>query len=102
MHLVHILLPVRNAEGERFPRALYEGLVEELTQVFGGVTAYTRSPAAGLWESGSGETVRDDVLVYEVMVDHLDPAWWARLRMKLEGEFEQDELVVRAVVMQRL
>lgn len=102
MYLVQLLLPIRSEAGEPYPRALYDDLVRRLTERFGGVTAYTRSPATGLWESESGTTVRDQVVVYEVMVERLEPGWWAELRGRLEAQFAQDELVVRAQEMRRL
>ena len=102
MHLVQLLLPTRDEQGRAYPRESYDGLVRVLTDRFGGVTAYTRAPATGLWESASGETVRDQVIVYEVMVEALEPGWWADLRERLEAQFAQDELVVRAHEIQRL
>jgi hypothetical protein len=100
--LIQILIPVRSESGEPFPRALYDGLVHELTDRFGGVTAYTRAPAAGLWEEPSGEKVRDDVVVYEVMADALDETWWAGLRTRLEAQFQQEEMVIRSHEIRRL
>jgi hypothetical protein len=41
-------------------------------------------------------------VVYEVMVESLDAAWWADYRQALQRRFEQDELVVRAQPMRRL
>ena len=102
MHLLQLLLPVQNEKGEAYPRRLYDDLVERLTDRFGGVTVYTRAPATGLWETASGETVRDQVVVYEVMVEELDHAWWAELREELEAQFAQQELVVRAHAIERL
>ena len=102
MHLVQLLLPTQDARGRPFARENYDALMRRLTAEFGGVTAYTRVPATGLWEAASGETVRDQVVVYEVMVESLDPDWWASLRRKLEAEFAQQELVVRAHDIRRL
>jgi hypothetical protein len=102
MHLVQLLLPVDDEQGRPYPRAHYDGLARRLTERFGGVTAYTRAPATGLWETASGEKVRDQVVVYEVMVDALERAWWAELRAELEARFEQDEIVIRALVIDRL
>jgi hypothetical protein len=102
MHLVQLLLPTQDPEGRAFARPLYDALMRRLTAEFGGVTAYTRAAATGLWEAASGETVRDQVVVYEVMVDELDPDWWARLRCELEAQFAQQELVVRAHEIRRL
>jgi hypothetical protein len=102
VHLVQLLLPVLDQKRQAYPRTVYERLVQRLTEQFGGVTAYTRAPATGLWETPSGETVRDQVVVYEVMVEELDHGWWAVLREELEDQFSQDELVVRAQTIERL
>ncbi|HET9578284.1 MAG TPA: hypothetical protein VFP44_10685 [Usitatibacter sp.] len=102
MHLVQILLPLYDARGERFAGALYARVKDELTERFGGLTAYARAPAEGLWESRPGSTQRDDIVVYEVMAEELDPAWWTQYRQELEGRFRQRELVVRAHAISRL
>ncbi|HET7729168.1 MAG TPA: hypothetical protein VFK48_03960 [Usitatibacter sp.] len=102
MNLVQILLPLHDAKGTRFPQAMYDAVARELTDRFGGLTAYVRAPAAGLWEADSGETRRDDIVVYEVMVGDLDEAWWKGYRESLERAFRQDELVVRAQDIRRL
>ena len=102
MQLVQILLPLRGPKGNAFPHAEYSRVAEELTEQFGGMTAYTRAPASGLWQERDGETTRDDIVVYEVMVDELDTAWWSGYRRTLEGRFAQQELVVRAQDMRRL
>jgi hypothetical protein len=102
VYLIQLLLPVYDAAGAPFPRRLYDEFARELTHHFGGVTAYIRAPAAGFWEEKSGRTVRDEVVVYEVMTDELDSAWWNALRRRLEAQFEQDELVVRAQLIRRL
>ena len=101
-HLVELLLPLGDAQGRRFPRDLYDATAAELTDRFGGLTAHLRAPAAGVWEARSGETERDDIVIYEVMVETLDPAWWSAYRRKLEARFVQDELVIRAHEIRRL
>ena len=102
MHLVQLLLPLHDGRGQRFDRALYDQVARELTQRFGGLTAYARTPATGLWQARPGETQRDDVVVYEVMVEQVDRDWWARYRQALEVRFAQEELVVRAHAIERL
>jgi hypothetical protein len=102
VHLIQLLLPVQDNHGQAYPRSLYDELVKRLTDKFGGVTAYTRAPATGVWEADSGEKVRDRVVVYEVMADELDREWWADLRQQLEAQFAQEELVIRAQDIQRL
>ena len=95
MHLVEILLPLAGNDGRRFPPALYREVRRELVERFGGLTAFTRAPAEGVWRD-EGRTARDDVMVLEVMDDHLDRGWWSDYRRRLEARFRQDVIVVRA------
>ena len=102
MYLVQLLLPLYDNSGHRFPGASFVQVADELTDRYGGVTAYLRSPAEGSWREGSGAVGKDEVVMFEVMVDHLDRDWWSRYRAALEQRFAQDELVVRATAMERL
>ena len=101
MHLVQLLLPLAAADGARLPPALFAAVRQELVDRFGGLTAYTRAPAKGLWEDGGG-VERDDIVVYEVMAAQLDRAWWAGYRTDLCERFRQQELVVRAQAIELL
>ncbi len=40
--------------------------------------------------------MRDETVVYEVMVEELERDWWAQYRVDLECRFRQKSLVVRA------
>ena len=97
MYLIQILLPLYDNEGQPFAAADYVKLRTELADRFGGVTAYTRAPARGVWKDDAGETTRDDIVIFEVMVDRLDRDWWAAFRTTLEHRFRQDSLIVRAL-----
>lgn len=95
MHLVQLLLPLAGG------RAVFDEVMHKLTERYGGVTAYTRAPAAGRWKnplasSQQASTERDDIIVVEVMVEELDKPWWARYRRSLEKRLRQKEIVVRA------
>jgi hypothetical protein len=95
MHLIQLLLPLRAPDGTSFPRDAYDALGAELTERFGGLTAYTRAPATGLWKPGAGPPAQDDIVIYEVMAESIDGAWWSTLRRRLEVQFQQDALVIR-------
>ncbi len=96
MTLVQLLLPLFDNDGNRLPESTFRRVRAELTERFGGLTAYTRAPASGLWQDeDTGETNHDDIVVYEVMVEQLDREWWRRYRGELERTFRQKELVVR-------
>lgn len=102
MHLVQLLLPVYDNEGRRISDDTFAKVRRELTAEFGGVTAYLRSPATGLWQRESGEVDRDEMVMFETMVDRLDLEWWKRYRRELEGRFSQDVIVARAIAMSQL
>jgi hypothetical protein len=94
-YLVQLLLPLADNAGRRFPRQLLASVATELTERFGGVTAFTRAPAEGLWSDGE-RTTHDDLVVIEVLVPGLDRAWWREYRGQLEARFRQDVILVRA------
>ena len=95
MHLVQLLLPLYNNSGIQFEQKLYTDVRNELVDRFGGITAYTRAPVHGLWQE-SEQLVRDDLIIYEIMVEKLEEEWWRGYREILENRFQQLSLVVRA------
>lgn len=102
MHVIEIFLPLRDNEGQRFGLELFGWVRETLVERFGGLTAFTRSPAEGLWEEDGGDRSRDEIVIFEVMADRLDRSWWRGFRQELERRFRQDEIVVRARETERL
>jgi hypothetical protein len=100
--LIQILLPTLQANGEAVPRELFQEITSELTHRFGGLTAYTRAPAEGLWKDDGDKPVQDEIVIYEVMVTEVDAAWWKEYRRKLEERFDQNCVIVRAQAMQLL
>ena len=97
MHLFRLLLPLYDNDGNRFPADLLDQVFDELTAKFGGITAYQRSPAEGAWKPPGERVVHDDVVLFEVIVDPLDRAWWAGYRRTLEKRFRQDKLLILAL-----
>jgi len=97
MYLVQILLPLYDNEGHAFEPVDYAQLRSELADRFGGVTAYTRAPARGVWKDDAGGTTRDDIVIFEVMTEELDRNWWTAFRRDLERRFRQDSVIVRAL-----
>jgi hypothetical protein len=102
MYLVQLLLPLYDNAGRRVSHQHFAQVRDELTEVFGGVTAYMRSPAQGTWKPEDGVIDRDEVIMCEVMVEDLDRAWWTRYRAQLEDRFGQQELMLRATAVERL
>ena len=102
MYVIEIFLPLRDNQGRRFEQGLYAGVREELVERFGGLTAFSRSPAEGVWEPEEGARSRDDIVIFEVMADTLERDWWTGYREGLERRFNQNEIVVRAREVERL
>jgi hypothetical protein len=102
MFLVQLLLPLRDNDGHPFPRQAFAEVRRELTDRYGGVTAYLRSPATGVWKDEQGDVARDEVVMVEVVVDSLERAWWEAYRRQLEERFRQRELLIRALDCERL
>ncbi|MFC0679678.1 hypothetical protein ACFFGH_17710 [Lysobacter korlensis] len=102
MHLIQLFLPVYDNNHQPFSRSQFDTVRTELADTFGGVTAFTRSPAAGLWEDDDGDVCRDDVVLIEVMADMLDRQWWSDYRRTLEQRFQQEEVLIRASAVERL
>jgi len=50
MHLIQLLIPLHDNHKQAFPTAYFNKVREDLTKHFGGVTAFVRSPAVGLWK----------------------------------------------------
>jgi hypothetical protein len=101
MHLVEILLPLSDNEGRRFGREMFGSVRDQLVERFGGLTAFMRSPAEGVWDEGGGRS-RDEIVIFEVMAEALDRDWWRAFREDLERRFRQDEIVVRVREIERL
>lgn len=101
MHLVEIFLPLADNGGRPFGAEAFARVRRELTDRFGGVTLFARAPAHGTFAEDGGVR-HDDIVVVEVMAEALDRDWWAAYRRRLERDFAQDEIVVRASEIERL
>jgi hypothetical protein len=92
IQLIQILIPLRGNDEDRGDALA--SVRAELVERFGGATAFSRAPAEGFWET-DGQTVRDDIIVVEVMTESIDGDWWAGYREQLERRFSQDVVVIR-------
>ncbi len=101
-HLVQVLLPTHRRNGAPVASEEFARVRVELTERFGGVTAYSRSPATGLWKRDDEEVERDQVIMIEVVVEVFDREWWAGYREQLETRFGQEEVHARALAMERI
>ena len=95
MYLIQIFLPTRDNDGEAFAKPLYDEVRNDLADHFGGVTTYMRAPATGIWKE-DGQNVKDELVVFEVMVDRLEREFWRLYRLELQEVFKQESIVMRA------
>jgi hypothetical protein len=102
MKLLQILLPLYDNDGKAYPKALLDRVRSELADAFGGVTAFVRSPAVGLWEDESGKVQRDDLVLFEIITGELDRNWWRHYRHDLQDRFRQQSILVRATDVEML
>jgi hypothetical protein len=102
MYLIEILLPLYDNEGRRLPQKLFDHTSRSLAKSHGGVTAYTRSPAVGLWKPRASQLRKDEIIVYEVVTPDLKPKLWKNRRKKWEMEFRQDSILIRVTRCQQL
>jgi hypothetical protein len=102
MYLVQVLLPLYDNDKYPFTQIEFDRVRNELTEAFGGITAYFRSPAMGAWKTSSEKVSHDEIVVFEVMCADLDRGWWSNYRRELESRFRQIEIVVRATKVERL
>jgi hypothetical protein len=101
MYVIEIFLPLRDNAGTAFPSSMFEAEKACLVERFGGLTAYVRAPAQGIWDNGE-TPVSDQIVIFEVMAETLDRDWWAAYRLDLETRFRQDEILIRASQADRL
>ncbi|HVF51419.1 MAG TPA: hypothetical protein VNA19_15135 [Pyrinomonadaceae bacterium] len=102
MQLIQLFLPLCDNDGNSFPTQTLDLVRNELTEAFGGVTAFRSSPAEGVWRERGGELSRDEIVVFEVMTERLDRHWWQQYRTRLEQRFRQERLVIRATQIELL
>ena len=102
MFVVEIFLPLKRGDGSPQPGRLFGSLRAELVERFGGLTAFTRAPGEGLWDDGDDHVERDEIVIFEVIAEELDRGWWSALRERLERDFGQDEILIRATGAERL
>lgn len=94
--LFQIFLPLYNRDGEPIAVENYKELRTELTEHFGGLTTYSRSPATGVWKDPNDDLAIDKIIVYEVVAESREVKYWQNLKVVLEKKFDQEEIMIRS------
>jgi hypothetical protein len=97
VYLIQLLLPASVTPGGAAPSDPVTQTRRELTETFGGLTAYLRTPALGVWTSPEGGRAQDDVVMVEVVAERFDRGWWREYSGRLAQRFGQDTIHVRAL-----
>lgn len=100
-HLVQIVIPLQDHQGQPFSQAVLDEMRRDLVAHFSGVTTHLRVPVPSVAVS-AGHDRHAESLVFEVMCERLDRCWWHDYRRHLESRFRQQEVVVRAVPVEKL
>lgn len=98
--LFQILLPIYDNEGQPLPDEMYKSIKLKLTERFGGLTAYSRAPATGLWKDGDKELNVDKVIIYEVIADEYDKKFWKSFKEILKAQFKQKDMIIRCTAIE--
>jgi hypothetical protein len=96
MKLIEIFLPLADNAGRKLPKTVFAETRRQLIARFGGLTAYSRSPARGFWKE-KGQTTRDEIVVFEVMAKNAQRKFWRGYKRELEKRFGQEEIVIRVM-----
>ena len=60
-----------------------------------GVTAYTHTPAEGLWKDKHDGGQHDEMVIFEALIAKCDKSWWRKYKKQLETTFAQNEIMIR-------
>ena len=96
MYLIELLLPLHDNDRKQLPVDCFRTVRDELTERFGGVTAFRRSPAMELWKEPESAVSRNEMVMFEVISPVLDKQWWTKYRLTLQQKFRQDQLFIWA------
>ena len=101
MYLIQLLLPLHDNEKRPIPVEHFNNLRTDLTRRFGGVTAFVRAPATGLWEEDE-EINRDEVVMFEIIAESFARDWWRAYRTQLQDVFKQKEVLIWATSVEKV
>lgn len=97
MHIVNIYLPQVDQAGVPFDEDCYLNIRIELIHTFGGLTQYDQVPAIGYWKEDADKPVSKDLVIhYEVICSELDKQYWTDFRTRMEGIFQQTQILIVA------
>ncbi|RYU91743.1 hypothetical protein [Emticicia agri] len=98
MYLIEMLLPLTDNQKKVFKSEYFEQVQHRLTEKFGGLTAFTKNPAEGLWKkSKNTKPQHDEIIIFEVITDTFDKSWWQLYKEELKRIFQQKDIVIKVL-----
>jgi len=94
--LIQILLPARGSDEAVADDVSLSRTRDELVREFGGLTAYLRSPASGVWTSPEAGVEEEAMVMVEILADAFDVGWWRSYAETLKRRFSQETMLIRA------
>jgi inorganic pyrophosphatase len=97
--LIQLFLPIENEAGKPFPDKYFSAVKQQLTSKFDGLSIYENAPVSGRWKDDKAETIKDRLLIFEVMADELEIPYWEKYKQDLQKQFKQESIVIRCLHM---
>ena len=96
MYQIELYLPLYNNDKKAFPTSHYESVKQNLSDKFGGITMYSRTPVIGLWKESQESIVKDDLVIYEIISEKLDESFWQEYKFMLQSLFQQEAIIIKS------
>lgn len=100
--MIRLFLPIYDKDGMKFPDHYYTTLHKKLSKKFGGLTVYTRSIAKGFWKAKAKVTIKENVLIHEVMAANVDKLFWQKIKSSMMKKFAQRDLLITSSKISRI
>jgi mRNA-degrading endonuclease YafQ of YafQ-DinJ toxin-antitoxin module len=98
MYLIELLLPLTNNKDKPFKTKYFEQVQHHLTEKFGGLTAFTRNPAEGVWKQDkSSKPTEDEIIIFEVLTPRFSKKWWQDYKEELKTTFQQKDIIIKVM-----
>lgn len=89
---IDIYVPCQYNDGESVPLTVLRSEERWLVSMFGGVTIL--AGCTGLWRSPTGQTQRESVEIWRVIVGVYDAQWWRDYRKRARLMYGQEDVLI--------
>ena len=97
---IDLYVPTQHNDGSPIALSLLREEERFLVSMFGGVTVL--AGCSGLWRSPTGQTQREPIEIWRVLVWQYDYHWWAGYQQRAQNLYEQQEFLIVASDCERI